>query len=158
MALFKKCLSAMTVTPAQRNQKMRLDFRDDPPWPKIRRLSCLLFMVFFSCAVLTMNPRAFPDEAVNGSLSLLFGGLALLAGSPLLLAVKGRTQDIWIASFTVGLLLVVTAVMAALDFHRQYHTEFVCVSVGLLVCAVCAALWINRKYNLHSVGSKESPQ
>ena len=89
------------------------------PWPLLSRISSILFLIFISTGALLYSPRIPIAEDLRGGLFLLFGGLALLGGTPLLAAIESELRKLWAASFFIGMLLVAVGIMGALGFQAD---------------------------------------
>jgi len=58
--------------------------KGDVSFPKIQRISAVLFLLFLICGAVVLKPNLIMDELLKIGLFLLFGGLAVLSGIPVL--------------------------------------------------------------------------
>lgn len=123
--------------------------RDTPKWRRIRRASRLLFVTFIHAALLASTVGHAKGNNLLEALAALFGGMALLAGSGLLLAIRGRLRDGWIFAFALGVWVVATAVTAMLSEDSRPTPTLALVSLAVLGIAFGVAVLLNRRLAPH---------
>lgn len=117
-----------------------LKMKTEPPWPTVRKWSGLLFVAFLILGVLVNNERFLAYANLRDSLFIIFGGLALLVGSPLLAAIVSKLQKLWILSFFIGLTTVTVGAIVLLDIETSPLFRFSILSAGVVVPLVII-LW-----------------
>lgn len=133
-----------TGKPAGTVELKSLQFRQDPPWPLVRRWAGYLFLVFMAASILFMPDKSQTGAGASGALMVLLGGLALAAGSVHLLSLRGPWRAGWMLAFIWAVLLIATSIMFMLGVREQSRELFLIISAVLAVLATGAALWLNR--------------
>ena len=138
---------ALFPAPPEKSIRMHLEFREDGRWPIIRKVSCIFFFLFFCLAGLFSSPKLIQPESLRRGLFLLFSGLGLLSGTPVMFAWKNRLNLLGYCSLFISLMLSTTGLFHIFDIKIPPIHKISLLAFGMAVplLIVIIVLTIQRR-------------
>ncbi len=141
-------LAAESVTgkPASTVEVKFLVFRQDPPWPFVRRWAGYLFLVCLAAVTLFIPEKNQAKAPGTEGISVFLGGLALAAGAVHLFSLRGPWRSGWMLAFVFSVLLISASIMFMLGVKEQSKELFLLIAGGMTIVATGIAIRLNRLF------------
>ena len=121
-----------------------LELREQGPWPAARKVSAVAFLLFFLLAGLFSSPRILEDEDCRRAVFLLFSGLALLGGTPLMFALKSNLRLLGFCTLFISLMLIAVGLLGVFEIGTPPFLKMLILLLGMVAPLVIILIMLGR--------------